>query len=138
VPYFQDEQDLYACLGQLFVGLAADVELATELKTANAIVQFQCANPTAQITLKLIEAEDAQVDLGPTELDPDVVLTMEADVAHRFWLGKVNPTMALALGQIKTRGPIAKILTLVPLVKPVFPRYKAQLEAAGRSDLLAV
>jgi hypothetical protein len=25
----------------------------------------------------------------------------------------------------------------VPLTKPVFPRYKAQLEAQGRSDLAA-
>ena len=63
-------------------------------------------------------------------------MTMDADVAHRFWLGKVNVTIAIARGQIKTRGPVAKILKLVPLVKPVFPRYRAQLEAAGRSDLL--
>ena len=62
-------------------------------------------------------------------------MTMDADTAHRFWLGKVNVTMALARGQIKAKGPVAKILKLVPLVKPVFPRYKAQLEAAGRSDL---
>jgi len=26
----------------------------------------------------------------------------------------------------------------VPLTKPVFPRYRAQLEAAGRSDLAEV
>jgi hypothetical protein len=47
-------------------------------------------------------------------------------------------TVALARGQIKAKGPVAKILRLVPLTKPVFPRYKAQLEAAGRSDLAEV
>jgi hypothetical protein len=31
---------------------------------------------------------------------------------------------------------VAKILKLVPLVKPVFPRYRQQLEDAGRGDLL--
>jgi hypothetical protein len=30
---------------------------------------------------------------------------------------------------------VAKILKLVPLVKPVFPRYQAQLEEQGRADL---
>ena len=40
-------------------------------------------------------------------------------------------TVALARGQIKASGPVAKILKLVPLTKPVYPRYKAQLEAAG-------
>jgi hypothetical protein len=32
------------------------------------------------------------------------------------------------------RGPVAKILKLVPLTKPVITRYRAQLEAGGRDD----
>jgi hypothetical protein len=63
---------------------------------------------------------------------------MEADTAHRFWLGNVNVTVALARGQIKAKGPVAKILKLVPLTKPIFPRYKAELEAQGRQDLIDV
>ena len=86
---------------------------------------------------RLLEGEDGRVDLGPTDLDPEVVMTMEADTAHKFWLGKVNVTVALARGQMKAKGPVAKILKLVPLVKPVQPRYESQLEAAGRSDLSA-
>ena len=61
-----------------------------------------------------------RVDLGPSDLDPEVVMALEADTAHRFWLGKVNVTVALARGQIKAKGPVAKILRLVPIVKPVF------------------
>jgi hypothetical protein len=63
-------------------------------------------------------------------------MTMDADTAHRFWLGKVNVTVALARGQMKAKGPVAKILKLVPLTKPIFPRYKKQLEDQGRQDLL--
>jgi hypothetical protein len=33
---------------------------------------------------------------------------------------------------------VAKILKLVPLTKPVFPRYKALLEAEGRDDLVRI
>ena len=61
-------------------------------------------------------------------MEPEVVMTMDADTAHRFWLGKVNVTVALARGQMKAKGPVAKILKLVPLTKPVFPRYRALLE----------
>ena len=64
-------------------------------------------------------------------MEPEVVMTMEADTAHRFWLGKVNVTVALARGQMKAKGPVAKILKLVPLTKPVFPRYRALLEQDG-------
>jgi putative sterol carrier protein len=76
------------------------------------------------------------VDFGESGMEPDVTMSMAADTAHRFWLGQVNVTVALARGQIKAKGPVAKILKLVPLTKPVFPRYKAQLEAQGRDDLL--
>jgi putative sterol carrier protein len=138
VPYFKDEQEVYDHLGRLFLDLLADEELAAKFRTANTIVQYRYHNPDSQITVKLIEAEEGQVDLGPTRLDPEVVMTMDADIAHRFWLGKVNVTVALARGQMKAKGPVAKILRLVPLTKPVFPRYRAQLEAAGRGDLAEV
>jgi hypothetical protein len=45
--------------------------------------------------------------------------------------------MALAKGEMRAKGPIPKILKLVPLAKSLFPRYREMLEMAGRSDLLA-
>jgi putative sterol carrier protein len=138
VAYFKDEQDVYQHIGKLFEDLAADEELGAKFRKADTIVQYQYRNPESQITVKMIDGEDGQVDLGPTDLQPEVVMTMEADTAHKFWLGKVNVTVALARGQMKAKGPVAKILKLVPLVKPVFPRYKAQLEAEGREDLVNV
>jgi len=84
----------------------------------------------------MVDGEEGEVDTGQTDLEPEVVMSMEADTAHKFWLGKVNVTVALARGQMKAKGPVAKILKLVPLVKPVFPRYREMLESKGRNDLL--
>jgi hypothetical protein len=136
MAYFKDEQEVYEYLGALFLSLHDDPELEPEFRKANTIVQWLCRQPDSCITVKMLRSEAGQVDLGPTLLEPEVVMTMDADVAHRFWLGRVNVTMALVRGQIKTTGPVAKMLALVPIVKPVFPRYRAQLEAAGRIDLL--
>jgi putative sterol carrier protein len=138
VAYFKDEQDVYGYVGKLFQDLMVDDELRPKFQKANTVVQYQYRNPESQITVNMKEGEDGQVDLGPTDMEPEVVMTMDADTAHRFWLGKVNVTVALARGQMKSKGPVAKILKLVPLTKPVFPRYKAQLEEAGRDDLLNV
>ena len=63
-------------------------------------------------------------------------MVLSADTAHAFWLGKVNITVALARGTVKARGPVAKVLRLVPLVEPSFPRYEQILRDAGRTDLL--
>ena len=136
MPYFKDADEVYAFIGKLFEDLANDEQLAPKFRKANTVVQYQYRNPESQITVDLLEDHEGRVDFGATDMEPEVVMSMEADTAHRFWLGKVNVTVALARGQMKAKGPVAKILKLVPLVRPVFPRYRAQLEAAGRNDLL--
>ncbi|HEY6636231.1 MAG TPA: SCP2 sterol-binding domain-containing protein [Solirubrobacterales bacterium] len=138
MPYFKDAQEVYDTIGKLFAELAVDEELAPKFREANTIVQYQHRDPESTITVRLLRDETTEVDFGDTEMEPDVVMSMEADTAHRFWLGRVNVTTALARGQIKASGPVAKILKLVPLTKPVFPRYKALLEAQGRDDLVRI
>jgi putative sterol carrier protein len=136
LAYFKDADEVYRYIGKLFEDLAQDDELAPKFRRANTIVQYQYREPDSTITVKLIEDEDGRVDLGDTDMEPEVMMSMEADTAHKFWLGKVNVTVALARGQMKAKGPVAKILKLVPLVKPVFPRYRKMLEDSGRQDLL--
>ena len=136
MAYFKDADEVYRYIGRLFEQLAEDEELAPKFRKANTIVQYQYRDPESTITVKLVDGEDGQVDCGETSMEPEVVMTMDADTAHRFWLGKVNVTVALARGQMKAKGPVAKILKLVPLTKPIFPRYRALLEEDKREDLL--
>jgi hypothetical protein len=136
--YFQDDQEVYDTMGKLFEDLRDDPELFPKFQRANTIVRYEFREPDSAITVKMLDGEPGQVDLGPSDLEPEVTMSMDADTAHRFWLGKVNITVALARGQMKAKGPVAKILKLVPLVKPVFPRYEAQLQEQGRTDLAQV
>jgi putative sterol carrier protein len=136
LAYFRDADEVYAYIGKLFEELSEDEELAPKFRKANTIVQYRYRDPDSQITVKLLDGQGGQVDFGETTLEPEVVMSMDADTAHRFWLGNVNVTVALARGQMKAKGPVAKILKLVPLVKPVFPRYRKLLADAGRGDLL--
>ena len=138
MAYFKDAQEVYDTIGTLFSDLAADEELAPKFRKANTIVQYVYSDPDSVITVRLQEGEEGDVDFGETEMEPEVTMRMKADTAHRFWLGEVNVTMAIARGEIKPQGPVAKILRLVPLTKPVFPRYKALLESQDRQDLIDV
>ena len=138
MAYFKDAQEVYDTIGTLFSDLAVDEELAPKFRKANTIVQYVYSDPESVITVRLQEGEEGDVDFGETEMEPEVTMRMKADTAHRFWLGKVNVTVAIARGEIKPQGPVAKILRLVPLTKPVFPRYKALLESKGRQDLIDV
>ncbi|HKG36501.1 MAG TPA: SCP2 sterol-binding domain-containing protein [Solirubrobacterales bacterium] len=138
MPYFSDAQEVYDTIGRLFRDLIDDEELAPRFRKADTIVQYRYSEPESTITVRLQENEDGEVAFGETAMEPEVTMTMKADTAHRFWLGKVNVTMAIARGEIKAEGPVAKILRLVPLTKPVFPRYRGLLEESGREDLIGV
>ena len=133
---FKDEDDVYRFIGRLCQELAEDPELAPKFQKADTTVRYALSDPAAQITCLLRPGQDLIVDLGASELEPEVVMSMDADTAHRFWMGKVNLTAALARGEITAKGPVAKILRLVPLVKPSFARYEQLLRDAGREDLL--
>jgi hypothetical protein len=137
MPYFKDAEDVYANLGLFLRQLAVDPEMEPALKRVDTTFQLRTRHPDSVMTVRLPQDDQPpQVDLGETTLQPEVVLQLDADIAHRFWLGQVNVAVALAHGDIRTRGPVAKVLKLVPLVKPGFPRYRQQLEASGREDLL--
>jgi hypothetical protein len=138
LSHFKDEEEVYRFIGTLFQELAVDPVLAPRFKQANTTVQYQMYDPESQITVEMRPDREMRVDLGPSELDPEVIMIMDADTAHGFWLGQVNITVALAAGQITAKGPVAKILKLVPLVTPVFPRYEEMLRDAGRADLIGV
>jgi hypothetical protein len=133
VAVFKSAQDVYDTLGQLFLDVAADPEMGPKFRTANTILRYEYSEPDAVITLRLQEGQPGDVDFGDSAMEPEVTMSMAADTAHAFWLGEVNVTVALARGQIKANGPVAKILKLLPLAKPVFPRYKALLESQGRA-----
>jgi hypothetical protein len=59
----------------------------------------------------------------------EVEMTMDSDVANRYFQGKENIAMAIARRRIKTAGNVKKALALLPVTKPVFARYRELIEA---------
>lgn len=137
MPYFDDARAVYGHIGYLLRAAVADESLAGRLRTADAVVQFDVRRPDARITAALRQEGDLRVDLGETELRPDVVLAMDGDTAHGYWQGQVNLASALAKGQIKAHGPVAAILRLVPLGKDLFPRYRDLVQGGDLPPLEA-
>lgn len=133
--YFKDADAVYEVLGELFDELLADPDVGPQLRRANTTVQYRHTDPECVITVRLHEDGPGRIDLGETDLEPDVVMAMAAETAHRFWQGEVNVPVALARHEMTASGPVAKILKLVPAVKPVFPRYR---QLVAQRELQAV
>src|SRR5512139_3487531 len=138
---FRDSAQFYETVGELMDRAKKDPHVGPKIAASGIVIQFRYHDPEAVTT---VNAKDkptqpgafADVVHGPTNLKPDAVLTMKADVAHAFWHGKVNLLTALAKKDITLQGPLPKILKLLPAVEPLYKVYPNLLREKGYSDLV--
>ena len=68
--------------------------------------------------------------------EPVATFTLNGDTAHEFWHGKVNLAKALTTKKIVAKGPIPKILKLIPSISPLYEAYPKYLEEINRPELV--
>ena len=122
MSFFTDEAEVYQYLGGVF-RKASETEVGPKLATADIDLQVYYSDPEAQILIKM-HGDNITVHDGEDNEDADVKLFMPADIGDKYWRGEYNLAVGLAKGQVKAKGPVNKILKLVPLTKPVFPMYR--------------
>ena len=138
---FRDSDQFYECVGELMDRAKMDPKIGPKIAKSKIVIQFRYTEPEAMTTINATgkpTQPDAYVDViqGPCELEPDITMSMKADVAHAFWHGKVNLIAALSKKQIVADGPIPKILKLLPAVQPLYKTYPALLKEKGYDDLI--
>ena len=138
---FKDSQQFLGTVGELLQRAARDPNIGPTVARADAVIQLRYTDPEAEITINARDVPSqfgAYVDviLGPCDLQPEVVMSMTADLAHEFWSGRVNLASALARRQIQATGPVIRVLRLVPAVEPLYQQYSALLQAKGLKDLI--
>lgn len=132
---FKDADELYDYVGGIFDDAMADDEVGPKFADSGVVLKLVYTEPAAQLVVDMPNRVVYRGTAGD-ELKPTVQLFMKSAVGHQFWLGNVNISTALAKGQMRAKGPIPKILKLVPLARSLFPNYRKRLEDEGRTDLL--
>jgi SCP-2 sterol transfer family len=129
---FSDAAEVYKYVGGVFRIAADHPEIGPKMRAAGITMQVNYTEPAASLTIRFQEPMEV-VDGGQDD-NADVRLSMPADIAHKYWRGEYNLAVGLAKGQVKAKGPVNKILKLVPITKPLFPIYReltAEKEQAG-------
>jgi putative sterol carrier protein len=124
---FKDTEMMYEVLGGLFANLLEDKEFATSFKAANVTVKFIINDPEGVINVKSDEVVCGEIP----DFKPDVTMLLSGDTCHSFWLKKVNLPMALAKRTIKAKGPVNKVLKVLPLLKPAYELYPSICDKKG-------
>jgi hypothetical protein len=139
---FKDSQQFYDTVGAVMVCAALDPYIGSSVARTEIIIQFRYTDPEAQITLNAKNSPtqpDAYFDVlfGPCDLRPDVVMSMQADLAHEFWQGRINLFSALARGLVIATGLVLPVLRLIPVIEPMYEWYVALLREHGLGNLIS-
>ena len=115
-------------------------EIKDKARAANAIVRFiyyddRWGDEEPWVTINC-KVDPVEVILGPNDLVPDVALKMHGDIAHRFWMQKLNLMFAITRRLVIVKGSLPAVARLVPIVRPSFPKYRETLRELGLIDLL--
>ena len=120
--------------------LFSDPAVAPKLLESKMIINFKYyderwGDEEPEVTVDCSGAE-MKLYTGRCEIAPVVTMRMHGDTAHRFWKQRVNMMAALTRGEISARGPVPKVMRLLPIIKPGYEYYKQTLEELGFTELL--
>jgi len=130
---FDNSEKFEEVLGGFFKLIAATPQVADKLLASKLIIRFIYSDPDLVLVIDC-SGDAVDVRAGDNETKAIVEMSMKADIAHKFWFGKVNLTMALTRRQMIAKGPIPKILKLLPAIKPTYAMYPKYLDENGFSQ----
>lgn len=130
VGSFRSAQEFEDILGGFFEHVGSVPTIAEKLLASKLVIRFSYTDPDVVLVVDCT-GDTVEIRRGDTETRATVDMSMTADIAHRFWFGKVNLMMALTRKQMVARGPVPKILELLPAIKPAYALYPQFLRDNG-------
>ncbi|MFH1138076.1 MAG: SCP2 sterol-binding domain-containing protein [Pseudomonadota bacterium] len=116
---FESTEKMYEVLGTLFRTLLNDPAAGPKFQNADLVIRFVINDPDGEIWL----SRDGGVHCGSADLTATVTMTLSGDSCHQFWLKQLGMPTALAKDKIKAKGPMPKVLKLLPILKPAYEAY---------------
>ena len=130
---FESSEKFEEVLGGFFRLVKTTPNIAEKLLASNLVIRFNYTDPDVVL---VVDCSGDEIDIRPGDTDSkaEVEMSMSSDIAHKFWFGKVNLMAALTRRQMVAKGPVPKILKLLPAIKPSYAMYPQYLEENGYSQ----
>ncbi|MBI5589962.1 MAG: hypothetical protein HY881_05720 [Deltaproteobacteria bacterium] len=123
MPVFENKGTMEDLFKELWMKLVNETEFGAKLKENEITLLFVINEP--DVVMYVDEKGPLFGDVAKAKV-PVITMLMSGDMVHKFWLKQVNIPKALALRQIKAKGPVNKVLQILPMLKPgqaLFPDY---------------
>ena len=128
---FKSADEFREVIDRTFELMATDPDMGPKLRDADTPQRWEF--PDLDLVVNIAAADDPDENLvwewsDDVDWEPEVKMTMDSDIANRYFQGKENVMVAIARRRIKTSGDVKKALRLIPVTKPVFAQYVEMCE----------
>ena len=130
---FKSPKEFREVMDRIFSMMDTDPDMGPKLRDADVPQRFEFTDLDLVVNIRATRGEE-EGNLtwqwtDEVDWEPRVRMTMSYETANKYFQGKENVAMAIARRKIKTGGDVKAALSLIPITKPVYERYRAMLEA---------
>jgi hypothetical protein len=130
---FRSPKEFREVIDRIFSMMDEDPEMGPKLRDADVPQRFEFTDVDMVVNIRAAGGgEDGNLYWEWTDevdWEPKVRMAMSSETANRYFQGKENVAVAIARRRIKAGGDVKAALSLIPVTKPIYPRYAALVDA---------
>jgi hypothetical protein len=131
-PEFSSREEFREVMDQIFTMMSEDPDIGPKLRDADVPQRFEFDDVDMVVNIRAGVGDEGNLHWqwsDDVEWDPKVKMTMSSETANKYFQGKENVAVAIARRRIKSGGDVKAALSLIPITKPIYPRYRDLVEA---------
>jgi hypothetical protein len=129
---FRSEKEFRTVIDRVFSMMSEDPDMGPKLRDADVPQRFEFTDLDLVVNIRAARPEeDGNLYWewsDDVDWEPKVKMAMSSETANRYFQGKENVAMALARRRIKSGGDVKAALSLIPITKPIYVRYREFVE----------
>jgi putative sterol carrier protein len=134
MPAFESKEQFQEVFNKFWAKAKEHSEIMEKLAKSQVVVRFDMEDPEIHMTINFRDP-GPNGEIGTltydSDVEPEIAVWSKSETSNKFWQGKLNATIAMARGQVKLDGSVAKALGLLSKIKPlyaIFPEILKEME----------
>jgi hypothetical protein len=114
-------------MDRIFTMMSDDPAMGPKLRDADVPQRFEFDDVDMVVNVRAgSQGEENLVWVWSDDVDwePRVRMAMSSETANKYFQGKENVAIAIARRRIKAGGDVKAALSLIPVTKPIYERYR--------------
>src|ERR671924_2100524 len=130
---FASAKEFKQVIDQVFAMMSEDPDMGPKLRDADVPQRFEFTDFDLVVNIRAAEdGEEGNLHWewsDEVDWEPKVKMSMSSETANKYFQGKENVAIAIARRRIKAGGDVKAALSLIPITKPIYARYRDMVEA---------